>query len=490
MTAVAIFRCEASVEIGAGHVVRCLALARELVAAGWACHFATSASSLAVSQELSKFPILLLSAAEADDPLAMRRYLEGCDLLVIDDYRIDARYESVLRGWASRILVIDDLADRPHDCDLLIDQTYGRRGADYGGSVPPGCRLLIGTTYALLRPEFRLLRAQALAKRAGITRVKRILVSLGATDPAGATMLALDAITRAAPCASVDVVLGQSAPYLRQVLARIENLDQPVCVHVEVQDQDMAQLMLNADLAIGACGGTAWERCCLGLPSIVVMTADNQSTVARALQDAGAALVVTPDALIDTLARHVAFPQQLANMVNRAAVICDGLGARRVVAALEPSFAQDGQPVVLRPATMDDAQLMLEWQRQPSVRAFARNPRVPETEEHYAWLTNRLNDPSCMLLIIEYGMEPCGVLRLDSPNAAGRHEISIYVDPARHRLGIGTAALAQLRRLVPAAALEAAVLVGNEASANLFSAAGYRLLAEGVYVNTPDREGA
>jgi RimJ/RimL family protein N-acetyltransferase len=93
-----------------------------------------------------------------------------------------------------------------------------------------------------------------------------------------------------------------------------------------------------------------------------------------------------------------------------------------------------------------------------------------------------------LLLIIEHGTEPCGVVRLDPPNASGRREVSIYLGSAHHRLGIGTAALAQLRYLVPEAALEATVLAGNDASANLFIAAGYRLLADGVYVDTPDRE--
>lgn len=255
------------------------------------------------------------------------------DWLVVDHYALDARWEALLAPACGRMLVIDDLADRPHACDMLLDQNLGRCAADYAALLPAGCETLIGQRFALLRPEFRALRTASLARREA-PLLRNILVSMGGIDKDDATSAVLDGIDAAGLPGSVavTVVCGRDAPWLDRVRRRAARMRLPTEVLVGVSD--MAERMLQADLAIGAAGGTAWERCCLGLPSIVVVLAENQRPGAEALAGAGAGwviddIVAVPRALPGLLAAAAA-PATLAQAARRAAGITDGRGAERV----------------------------------------------------------------------------------------------------------------------------------------------------------------
>ena len=184
------FRCEASSIIGAGHAMRCSVLADALSEKGWVCQFVTS--------QVTYDFILALSRFERVDPNTFYEDPVECDLLVVDDYSLDEFYENHFRSHAQKIMVIDDLANRPHDCDLLLDQTYGRNAEDYHLLVPETCDILAGSEYALLRPEFAKLRSKALEKRKNTTEVKKILVSMGGSDPKNFTLEALKKAFRAA----------------------------------------------------------------------------------------------------------------------------------------------------------------------------------------------------------------------------------------------------------------------------------------------------
>ena len=170
--------------------MRCLALADALVERGWRCVFAVSTETTATVPHLKRaqHDIHILSAAEEGDPAALlSAATEGCQLLVIDHYRLGAHYEAGCRSLTRQILVIDDLADRAHDCDLLLDQNLGRDPLDYDGLVPASARVLTGPEFALLRPEFAAARSAGLARRQPGTHVRRILVTLGLTDLGGIT---------------------------------------------------------------------------------------------------------------------------------------------------------------------------------------------------------------------------------------------------------------------------------------------------------------
>lgn len=365
-----VFRTDASLQIGTGHVMRCLALADALAAQGARCRFVGRAHAghlldvvkarghEALALPLEPLPPLAATAAPTQPPLAHASWLggdqdadaratlvalagSGVDWLVVDHYALDATWERGLRAAYRRLLVIDDLADRDHDCELLLDQNLGRRAADYAARVPAHARVLAGPRYALLRPQFAARREASLARRrSSAGPVRHLLVSLGGVDrdnATGAVLKALCAAPEALPAdCAVTVVMGARAPWLDDVRAVAARLPWPTDVRVAVDD--MAALMTDSDLAVGAAGSTAWERCCLGLPALLLVLADNQRSGARALDEAGAAYLLDPqqqmEVSLPAALAHMSGCNVLARMSRAAAGLCDGAGARRVLEAM------------------------------------------------------------------------------------------------------------------------------------------------------------
>lgn len=325
-----VIRADASPSIGGGHVMRCLTLADGLTATGWRCVFAVDAVTQATIPALAGRKVVELTGG-LDPTSLMEAYPGGTDLLVTDHYGIDTAYEGACRGWAGHILAIDDLADRHHECDLLLDQTLGRTVEDYRPWVGPDTRLMLGPDYALLRPEFGRSREDSLAARQ-VRPPRRILVSAGLTDPFNVTIMLLDAISRIRCSLAVDVVIGSGCPHLVAIHEAAHNIG--ASVHVDCTD--IARLMAAADLALGAPGATSWERCCLGLPSLLLILAENQRPNAAALESAGAAMVLGDRRSLDatavacSLAEVLDDVRKLSQMSACAAAICDGRGLDRV----------------------------------------------------------------------------------------------------------------------------------------------------------------
>lgn len=210
------------------------------------------------------------------------------DWLIVDHYAVDARWETAVCRTDTRLLVIDDLADREHLADVLLDQNLGRCMEDYKALVPVHCRCLIGPEYALLRPEFAQWRDASLARRRQQPSLKRLLISLGGVDKGNVTGQVLEALKQCdlPDGCEISVIMGATAPWLNEVKVQASALSWPTEVVVNVSD--MARRMSEADLAIGAAGSTSWERCCLGLPTLILVLADNQRAIAEALNRAGA----------------------------------------------------------------------------------------------------------------------------------------------------------------------------------------------------------
>jgi UDP-2,4-diacetamido-2,4,6-trideoxy-beta-L-altropyranose hydrolase len=230
-------------------------------------------------------------------------------------------------------MVIDDLANRPHECALLLDQNLGRVASDYDGLLPGGCQRLIGPRYALLRPEFAKLREQSL-KRRRHPELQRILISLGGVDRTNVTGRVLEALSESSLPTSteLDIIMGAAAPYLDEVRQQAARL--PFRATVSVNVRDMAQRMCLADFSIGAAGSTSWERCCLGLPTIVVVLADNQKQSAEFLSKHRIAIIVrTVEEIISTFTRFSDKGRMLrdfCSMSCAAKELVDGDGCRRV----------------------------------------------------------------------------------------------------------------------------------------------------------------
>ncbi|MGE4534750.1 UDP-2,4-diacetamido-2,4,6-trideoxy-beta-L-altropyranose hydrolase [Halomonas sp.] len=364
-----IFRADASLEIGSGHVMRCLTLADALQARGVECHFfcREHPGHLCELIEARGYPVHRLPQEErntdtaitpgtepepahahwlgaswAEDAAACLPILAELSpaWLVVDHYALDHRWETaVLDGIAGsrpQLLVIDDLADRHHVADLLLDQNLGRQAEDYRGLVPEACQILAGPRYALLRPEFREWREVSLSGRAREPRLQRLLINLGGVDKDNVTGQVLEALTTCdlPEDLQISVVMGASAPWRESVTAQAKKMPWPTEVVVNVND--MAQRMAEADLAIGAAGSTSWERCCLGLPTLMVVLADNQESSARALQEIGAANYIGQTAVLreelpKKLERFRVSSLALKNMTVSSAAICDGSGVSQVV---------------------------------------------------------------------------------------------------------------------------------------------------------------
>lgn len=244
------------------------------------------------------------------------------DWIVVDHYRLDRRWESSARAIGRRIMVIDDLANRPHDCDLLLDQNYYRNlEMRYRGLVPERCRLFLGPRFALLRKEFRGLKSRPRAR----ARVARVLVFFGGADLTGETEKVVQALQGAEFSGlAADVVVGFSNPRIEAIRHLCETMPN---MTLHVQTDRMAKLMSNADLAIGAGGATTWERFQCELPAITVVTAPNQRETTTDLAEAGAIWYLGPaeeltssdyeSALRDALRQ----PGKLAAIVHKAAAI-------------------------------------------------------------------------------------------------------------------------------------------------------------------------
>jgi len=359
------FRTDASLTIGTGHAMRCLTLAMALKRKGAEVLFVSREHPGHLCEEMSAsgFAVARMSvmskrqadntASEVDLPVhahwlgaswkqdaeetqeAINKTFGTTDWLIVDHYALDMRWETVLRPHTKRLMVIDDLADRNHDCDLLLDQNlFSNADARYVGKVPPHCGLMLGPHYALLRPQFTEARE---SHRVRDGSVRRILVFFGGGECRTEILKASSALRRLnKPGITVDVVVSRAD----HALADAVHSELPGAVmHGYVED--MATLMAAADLTLGATGSTTWERCCMGLPALTVSLARNQDPIGASVGGVGAILhlgrssEVTIDAMERAIRKLIEAPTVLARMSARALELVDGLGTTRVASAMQ-----------------------------------------------------------------------------------------------------------------------------------------------------------
>ncbi|NTW68473.1 MAG: UDP-2,4-diacetamido-2,4,6-trideoxy-beta-L-altropyranose hydrolase [Chlorobiaceae bacterium] len=351
------FRADASLQIGTGHVMRCLTLADMLKAAGAQCSFIcrNHPGNLISQIQQRGFAVKALPAhaevclrgevqsnyapwlgAGWDEDACQTKACIGdmaVDWLIVDHYALDARWEKEVCSQCHKLMVIDDLADRPHHCDVLLDQNLGRDVRDYHQLVPEGCIILAGPNYALLRKEFAALRDESLHRRT-TPQLKHLLITMGGVDQADATGKVLEVLHDCELPADlhITVVMGIYALWLERVQSLARRMPRPTEVKVNVNN--MAQLMAESDLAIGAAGSTSWERCCLGLPTLIVVLAENQRKGAAALESSGSVKVVeSVDAIakvLPSMFSMLAASNVLQQVGKNSALVTDGHGASRV----------------------------------------------------------------------------------------------------------------------------------------------------------------
>ncbi|WP_293751036.1 UDP-2,4-diacetamido-2,4,6-trideoxy-beta-L-altropyranose hydrolase [uncultured Paraglaciecola sp.] len=350
-----VFRVDASIQIGTGHVMRCLTLAHALKLRNAEVRFICrehSGNLISYIQQQG-FQVLSLPLVEqtfdlrhlihaawlgvtqAQDAEACRVALHGyaADWLIVDHYALDCEWEEALQVYYNNLMVIDDLADRVHICNILLDQTYGREASAYQGKVPDDCQSLLGSQYALLRPEFAQWRDFSLQRRANPV-LKNLLVTMGGVDQdnVAGQVLEVLGICELPEDISIIVILGLTSPHVAQIKALARKM--PYKTEVKTGVSNMAEIMSHADIAIGAAGATTWERCCLGLPTILMPLAGNQGAILEVLTEKGIceSLSLNQLSIFPKKIKHLV--ANLSSFIEKCSLLTNGQGSDLVVREL------------------------------------------------------------------------------------------------------------------------------------------------------------
>jgi UDP-2,4-diacetamido-2,4,6-trideoxy-beta-L-altropyranose hydrolase len=436
-----VIRTDASLQIGSGHVMRCLTLAEALWKSGAEVQFVCRGHSgnlieLIRQKEFIVHDLLVpenfesacvsennleneyeswLGTSQEQDAQETITVIQknNPEWLIVDHYAMGQAWESQLRPHVRNIMVIDDLANRSHDCDLLLDQNYFQDGdSRYNGLVPPTCTKLLGPQFALIRPEFAEARKHV-KPRTG--KVQRVFVFFGGSDPDNITGKALE--TLSFPEFSrldVDVVIG-SYNSLHAKIAKQVEMRPSTSLHVQIEN--MAELMAQADLSLGAGGATTWERLCLGLPSLVVTIAKNQIPLTESLhQDGyirwlGNSELVNEQTIQNGLLEAIKNPHQLREQSTKRDHLVDGMGVNLVSDLL--NNGPNPETLVARRAIFSDSILYWHWANDPVVRENAFNQEMIEWEDHQIWFDRHSSDSDTILLLIECEVGPVGQVRFD-----------------------------------------------------------------------------
>jgi UDP-2,4-diacetamido-2,4,6-trideoxy-beta-L-altropyranose hydrolase len=485
-----VIRTDASPSIGGGHVMRCLALADQLVRRGHEITFLVAPGTEATAPSLSarKFSLDEIAPNATPAETAARIRGLGAHVALLDHYGLGIDIEMAIRGVAP-LAVIDDAPTRKHDCDLLIDPTLGREEGEYAALLPPGATVSTGSEYAPLRAEFREARTKALHRqRSGLA--ERVFLSFGASDPRALTLPTARELVRVLRDCILDIVIGPTA---QSQAALVQLCAERPHVSLWVDPPGIADIMARADIAVGAAGTMSWERCCLGLPSVAVPIVANQLNVAVVLSRSGAASVpsvsldVAPHQLAGEAAALISDRSRRLEMSVRAANICDGLGAQRVSLLLE-RLSRGGHAglrddhLKLRTAVESDSQRIWGWRNDPETRAASRSTEFVPWSAHSAWFARVMADPKVMLLVGERTTtgEPVGVVRFDE-RPDGTLRVNINMAPEARGGGKGSELLAlgcrRITELRGPRVLVAEIRCENSASRAIFERCRFELTA-------------
>lgn len=497
-----VFRVDSSFEIGTGHVVRCLTLARQLTNRGVKSIFICRDHNGNLIPLIIKngFEVIVLSKNpqithetnsvcngfqyenwlgdlwfEDAKQVKFELIQRSVDWIIVDHYGIDFRWESDLKGVA-KIMVIDDLVDRQHNCDLLLNQNYlPDIASKYKKIVQEDCRLLLGTKYALLHSEYAKLHSE-LKMRSG--RVRRVLVYFGGFDSENITAKVVSAFTSLSPQnLIVDIVLSSKAHHFKTISSLVEGYNY-INLHVDLPT--LADLMASADLAIGACGSSVWERCCLGLPTLVITVADNQIQIADQLARAG---------VIDLLGHKNQVSKKIilekiqfylnnefdSKWPVRCMALVDGRGVSRVADFLVGIKISD---ITIRKIKESDETILFDWVNEDSVRKSSFEMGEIREGEHKLWFKKCLNNyDNCRVYIVEtVEKNPIGQVRFNKI-LNSTWEVDFSIDRFFRGKGVGKISLLMAmkyhKQQFPNANFMARVKRENYASQKVFNSLGF-----------------
>lgn len=513
-----LIRVDSSNQIGSGHVFRCLSLADALIDFDCHCQFVCreSIGSLVPLIKQRGYPVLVIAnpevAAEEYAQLSQSRngpWLmtpdqqefdvnqtinavgdQRFDWVIVDHYQLDQIWQRKVRSIGKRVMVIDDLADRHHDCDLLLDQNLvARYQTRYSDKVSVTCGKLLGPEFVILNQDYRTAKNQVRPRKPPVSRV---LIYFGGADKTNLTGMAIQAFQHLnRPDIWLDVVVHCNSPWYQQNKKMIDD-HKNIGFHHSLPS--LASLMLQADIAIGAAGATSWERCCLGLPSIVIAMADNQLPIAeelhrrRLIQWIGHRDTVTINDLAVAMTQVIDDPK-LTEWSTRCAQLIDACGAEKVASFIS---INPQTPLRARPLTATDEQQLLDWANDPEVRQHSIQSQTIDPHTHRQWFAKQMQQQTThrCYIIENLCSIPIGLVRFSRTTSeilgdltterTECWEVHYQCDSRARRRGIGTKLLRTgLERFITdfgQATIIGRVKPGNIASQKVLEKLGFRPL--------------
>lgn len=494
------FRVDSGSQLGSGHLIRCLTLAKQLKLGGADVLFISrefsgnliekiEQSALPVCRLASPHPYMFnsedystwLGVTQEDDASQTVEALDNqiYDWIIIDHYGIDEVWEKAVRPFTHKILVIDDLANRNHDCDVLLDQNYfgDKTLSRYQNLVSEHCKCLLGPNFALLQPEYAQLTA-LMPSRDG--QIARVLVFFGGSDISAQTAKVLSALSHTDLLhLAVDVVAGPNYSDYERIKDLV--LNRPgTTLHRNLPT--LAGLMMRADLMIGAGGATTWERMCLGLPSLVISVAENQDAPTRSLTTDGyqksinegvnASIILWQRAILQLIKDQ----ESIISLSKKSGDLVDGVGAKRIARIL---LNLEMPGINTRLLSHSDESLLYRWANESETRKQSFNQKPISKEEHAQWFARKLRDPDSHILISEdnNGLA-LGLVRFDVDRSGEAALISISIDHGLRGLGFSVKllkkALQYWRSVAPNLKLIAEIRETNWRSQRLFQQLNFK----------------
>jgi UDP-2,4-diacetamido-2,4,6-trideoxy-beta-L-altropyranose hydrolase len=486
-----LIRADASIAIGTGHVMRCLALSQAWQDLGGRAIFAMAESTPALATRLRSELCDVVSVAA---PIGSREDAERtadfarehhAGWVVVDGYQFGADYQHSLKSADSKVLFMDDYGHAArYPADLVVNPNVFADESLYQNRESH-TRLLLGTRYCMLRREFNAWRQW---QRKIPPLARRVLVTMGGSDPENLTARVLEALSshkdgHGFEDLEATVVIGGSNPHAVSLEQRAAASGRKIDLHKDTTQ--MAEWMARADLAVSAAGSTCWELCLLGLPSLLVDVAANQTFLARELDRKGCAIHIgsasefSTEKIADQLEKLIRSEEIRRSLSVASQALVDGNGARRVA-----SILGGGQVIFARHATADDSRLLWEWANDPAVRSVSFSPSPIPWETHEAWFAEKLRPEKCLILIAEdQEGSPLGQIRFDT-RPDGACEVDVSVAPSKRGMGLGEALIRRGVQIVlrekRCLGVHAFVKAENQASRRAFESAGFENLGEEV----------
>lgn len=418
-----LFRTDASVAIGTGHAMRCLALAQAAQDGGERAVFAMSESTASIRTRLDSeacevFPVTspVGTLDDANQTIDLAR-LHGAEWIVIDGYQFEAEYQRAIKAAELKVLFLDDYGHARHySADVVLNHNVCADEARYANREAY-TKLLLGPRYCLLRREFGRWREW---KRRISPKVEQLLVMMGGSDQENITARVVEAIGMAGPAVDsslqVTLVVGGSNPHYDSLKSTASK--SPTKIKIERDALNIPELMAAADIAVSAAGSTCWELCLLALPALLLDVAPNQTELARELDRRGCAIHVgghdAPAQEIGSqIERLVCSSEVRQTLSQRSRELVDGNGARRVISALDGPASTEHE-LHLRRARPEDMQILWEWANDPEVRAASFSQEPIPWERHVQWFAEKMDAARSLLFIAEDDAgTPYGQIRFD-----------------------------------------------------------------------------